>query len=160
MRIALTVFAITFLLAGCTSEKKVESVCLDLIKTIDADPTGLKINGVHQNSAAMTTEIIDEYFDQRNPKGLSSAQSKLKDMRLKYMGESKGIFVEVDYTTKNAIGGPVRDNALCRYVQWEGGATELLTFTINNVDYGYEKLFNLNLLGKMPKGLDTGLKLK
>lgn len=159
MKIALIVAAALIALAGCSSEKKMESVCIDLIKSMDADPASLKINNVRHHSGAVSNDVVDEYFIQRNPKGLSASVKERKNNRLKYLEKSKQIFVEVDYTTKNVAGGPLRDNALCRYVRWDDQFTDLLTLTIRNADYGYEKLFNLNLLGKRPAGLSSSLRL-
>ena len=160
MKRVLIAGAVALLFSACTQEKKMESVCVDFLKLNDSDPGALKINSIKHTSGGLHERDIDSYFNMKYPDGLFESAKRLKEIRIEEKSTSSQMFVEVDYTTKNISGGPVRDTALCRFIQWGDKSRELISFTVHNVDIDQHKFSSIFRIKEKPTGLDDYFKLK
>jgi len=151
--------AAILLLSGCIGADKAELVCEDFVRSVATDPSGLKINFTKTTSGTLRPDDLDRYFTGRYPQGLTENARELLAMRKGELPETRDVFVQVDYTT-NEGRGVVRDQALCRYIEWPRAGTELISITIRNRDYSQDDFMNIFLKYERPKGLSLTYKIE
>lgn len=159
MKKAVFLLSAVISLSGCLGREQAEVVCEDIVKAVDSDPGSLKINKTSSLSGSLRAEDIERYYSLVFPGGIPSASRMLMVDRIENIDQYKDVFVQVDYTTKNAMGGPVRDTALCRYFDW-GKEKQLVSITVFNKDYEYDKFLGVFLTRERPKGLDSLYRVK
>ncbi len=157
-RVFLVLSAAT-ILSGCLGRDQAEVVCEDIVRVVDVDPKNITINKTSSLSSRLEEESITRHYASVFPGGLPESTKRVIADRVENIHQYKDVFVQVDYTTKNAMGGPLRDTALCRYFDW-GKEKQLVSITIFNKDYGYDRFFDVFLARDRPKGLDSLYRVK
>lgn len=151
--------AAMLLLSGCIGGDKLESVCEDIVRSVATDPSGLKVNTIKTTSGTLRTDDLERYFAARYPQGMTENARELLTMRKDEISDTRDIFVQVDYTA-NERGGVIRDQALCRYIEWPRAGTELVSLTVRNRDYSQDDFMMIFLKYERPKGLSLTYKIE
>lgn len=147
------------LLSGCVGADKLESVCEDIVRSVATDPSGLKVNSIKTTSSTLRADDLERYFAARYSQGLTENARELLAMRKDELSETQDVFVQVDYTA-NESRGVVRDQALCRYIEWPRAGTELVSLTVRNRDYSQDDFMMIFLKYGRPKGLSLTYKIE
>lgn len=157
MRIA-TIGMMLVMLAGCgLTTPKDEAVCLDMVKLVVTDPSSIQINSTKRTEGRSSLQELERLYRDSLDGQLSAAAQSLLDAYEKAGIEVSQVFVRLDLTYASRTG-KVRDNVLCRYLNYDGN-TELISFTIQNKDIYQNQFFEFFLMRERPKGLDINYRI-
>lgn len=159
MKRALVVLGMAAMMAGCgLTEQKDEQVCVDILKQVVIDPETVQVNSVKRTEGAARLSDLEQLYAKRFKGDIPPATQMLLEMYAEKNEAITQTFISVD-TTYSARLGKVRDNVLCRYLNY-AGHTELISFTIQNKDVEQHQFLDLFMGREAPAGLDTSYKIR
>lgn len=146
------------LLAGCgLTTPKDERVCMDLVKSVVADPSTVQLNNTKRVEGPSSVRELEGLYRARRDGDISLAAQNLLNMYEEQGVKFTRTFVSLDVTFDGRLGR-IRDDALCVYLSYDG-KTELTSFTINNQDIEQHQFLDFFLMRDRPKGLDSSYRL-
>jgi hypothetical protein len=158
VRVIVTALA-ALALAGCDDDSKMEAVCKDIAREASVDPSSLIVNDSKSAKSDMgLSEVysaISKKYGGNTPLEITRATDALVHR------EKPPILaiVEIDYTI-NTKGGKDRFLARCAFMDGVLPKAVLYSVKVSGKEFSIDKLHDLFLYVKTPKGLSSDYFLK